>query len=198
MFNCVVTNVLFIFSLSWLIFTNVRQGAPGKILPRAANWPGPALHAPLNQHQAWVDRKSWWSNSWYRQSQIGLVWFCQLKTNPVILSLLSHHHGTGFPKSIISKWLRVSLNSIGNNRTCDRSWQKLAPEWTEETLQRANSWRKRMVCSRIGHRFFWFNQREITCVLKVFKGKYFPCWYTFVCIYFFGTTRGLIFFKTLI
>ncbi len=22
----------------------MRQGAPGKILPRAANWPGPALH----------------------------------------------------------------------------------------------------------------------------------------------------------
>ncbi len=36
-------NVLFIVSSSWLIFTNVRQGAPGKILPRAANWPGPAL-----------------------------------------------------------------------------------------------------------------------------------------------------------
>ncbi len=38
-----VTNVLFIVSSSLFIFIIVRQGAPGKILPRAANWPGPAL-----------------------------------------------------------------------------------------------------------------------------------------------------------
>ncbi len=37
-----VTNVLFIVSSSLFIFIIVRQGAPGKILPRAANWPGPA------------------------------------------------------------------------------------------------------------------------------------------------------------
>jgi len=26
---------------------------------------------------------------------VGLVWFCQLETNPVTLSLYNHHHGTG-------------------------------------------------------------------------------------------------------
>ncbi len=33
----------------------------------------------------------------------GLVWFCQLKTNPVTLSLFSHHHGTG-------PWCEYTLN----------------------------------------------------------------------------------------
>ncbi len=51
--------------------------------------------ASLTQDQAWVDRESWWSASWYQQSQIGVVWFCQLKTNPITLSLLIYHHGTG-------------------------------------------------------------------------------------------------------
>ncbi len=36
-----VTNVLFIARSSYLIFTNVRQGAPGKILPGEENWSGP-------------------------------------------------------------------------------------------------------------------------------------------------------------
>ncbi len=44
-------------------------------------------HAPLTQDQAWVDRESWWSASWYQQSQIGVVWFCQFKTNPITLNL---------------------------------------------------------------------------------------------------------------
>ncbi len=64
----------------WLLITDVRHSC---------------ARAPLTQDQAWVDRDSWWSASWYQQSQIGLVWFCQLKTNPVTLSLFSHHHGTG-------------------------------------------------------------------------------------------------------
>ncbi len=51
--------------------------------------------APLTQDQAWVDRESWWSASWYQQSQIGVVWFCQLKTYPITLNLLIYHHGTG-------------------------------------------------------------------------------------------------------
>ncbi len=51
--------------------------------------------APLTQDQAWVDRESWWSASWYQQSRIGVVWFCQLKTNPVTLNLFIYHHGTG-------------------------------------------------------------------------------------------------------
>ncbi len=51
--------------------------------------------APLTQDQAWVDRESWWSASWYQQSQIGVVWFCQLKTYPIILNLFIYHHGTG-------------------------------------------------------------------------------------------------------
>ncbi len=32
-----------------------------------------------------------------------MVWFCQLKTNPVTLSLFSHHHGTG-PSCLTSIW----------------------------------------------------------------------------------------------
>ncbi len=52
-------------------------------------------HAPLTRDQAWVDRESWWSASWYQQSQIGVVWFCQLKTNPLTLNLFIYHHGTG-------------------------------------------------------------------------------------------------------
>ncbi len=51
--------------------------------------------APLTQDQAWVDRESWWSASWYQQSQIGVVWFCQLKTYPITLNLFIYHHGTG-------------------------------------------------------------------------------------------------------
>ncbi len=45
--------------------------------------------------KAWVDKESWWSVSWYQQSQIGVVWFCQLETNPVTLNLFIYHHGTG-------------------------------------------------------------------------------------------------------
>ncbi len=51
--------------------------------------------APLTQDQAWVDRESWWSASWYQESQIGVVWFCQLKTYPITLNLFIYHHGTG-------------------------------------------------------------------------------------------------------
>ncbi len=43
------------------------------------------VHAPLTQDQAWVDRESWWSASWYQQSQIGVVWFCHLKTYPIMV-----------------------------------------------------------------------------------------------------------------
>ncbi len=64
----------------WLLITDVTHSC---------------AHAPLAQDQAWVDRESWWSASWYQQSWIGLVLFCQLQTNPVTLSLFSHHHGTG-------------------------------------------------------------------------------------------------------
>lgn len=39
--------------------------------------------------------ESWWSASWYQQSRTGVIWFCQCKTNPVTLSLLHCHHGTG-------------------------------------------------------------------------------------------------------
>ncbi len=42
-------------------------------------------HAPLTQDQAWVDRESWRSASWYQQSQIGVVWFCHLKTYPIMV-----------------------------------------------------------------------------------------------------------------
>ncbi len=45
--------------------------------------------------KAWVVKENWWSASWYQQSQIGVVWFCQLKTNPVTLHLFFYHHGTG-------------------------------------------------------------------------------------------------------
>ncbi len=50
---------------------------------------------PLTQDQAWVDRESWWSASWYQQSQIGVVWFCQIKTYPITLNLFIYHQGTG-------------------------------------------------------------------------------------------------------
>ncbi len=34
------------------------------------------------------------SASWYPQSQIGMVWFCQLKIYPITLNLLIYNHGT--------------------------------------------------------------------------------------------------------
>lgn len=43
--------------------------------------------------RAWAD--SWWSPSWYKQSLTGLVWFCQLKTNPITISLFDSHRGYG-------------------------------------------------------------------------------------------------------
>ncbi len=49
----------------------------------------------INSGSSWVDRESWWSASWYQQSQIGVVWFCQLKTYPITLNLFIYHHGTG-------------------------------------------------------------------------------------------------------
>ncbi len=70
--------------------------------------------APLTQDQAWVDRESWWSASWYQQSQIGVVWFCQLKTYPITLNLFIYHHGTG-PRGHIYKnkqkkhWLKANV-----------------------------------------------------------------------------------------
>jgi len=33
-----------------------------------------------------------------QQSLVGLLWFCQLETNPATLSLFNYHHGTG-PRS---------------------------------------------------------------------------------------------------
>ncbi len=51
--------------------------------------------ALLTRDQAWVDRESWWSASWYQQSQIGVVWFCQFKMYLITLSLFICHHGTG-------------------------------------------------------------------------------------------------------
>ncbi len=45
-----------------------------------------------------VDRESWWSASRYQESQIAVVWFCQLKTYPITLNLFIYHHGTG-PRS---------------------------------------------------------------------------------------------------
>ncbi len=56
--------------------------------------------------KAWVDKESWWSASWYQQSRIGVVWFCQLKTNPVTLNLFIYHHGTG-PWRVFLIWPTV-------------------------------------------------------------------------------------------
>ncbi len=40
-------------------------------------------HAPQTQDQSLSWQRNWWSASWYQQSQIGVLWFCQLETNPV-------------------------------------------------------------------------------------------------------------------
>ncbi len=76
-------------------------------------------HAPLTQDQAWVDRESWWSASWYQQSQIGVVWFCQLKTYPITLSLFIYHHGTG-PGVWMYYWIANSNDSIRNRLIQER------------------------------------------------------------------------------
>ncbi len=78
----------------WLLITDVTHSC---------------ARPPLTQDQAWVDRESWWSASWYQQSRIELVWFCQLRTNPVTQSLFSHYHGTGPWSQPSLKWNKVSL-----------------------------------------------------------------------------------------
>jgi len=40
----------------------------------------------------WVHKEISWSPSLYQQSRIGVVWFCQLETNPVTWNLSSYHH----------------------------------------------------------------------------------------------------------
>ncbi len=81
----------------------------------------------INSDQAWVDRESWWSASWYQHSRIGLVWFSQLKTNPVTC-FFCQHHGTGtrshgghsFP------WIFSQCNSpyaSPGEDTCASSWE---------------------------------------------------------------------------
>ncbi len=51
--------------------------------------------------KAWVDKARWWSASWYQQSWIGVVWFCQIKTNPVTLNFV--HLPSWYRSQVISK-----------------------------------------------------------------------------------------------
>ncbi len=73
--------------------------------------------APLTQDQAWVDRESWWLASWYQQSRIGLVWFCQLKTNPVTLSCSGNImvHAPAVKLDEMFSWFAVALSATVNN-----------------------------------------------------------------------------------
>ncbi len=69
--------------------------------------------APQTQDQVWVDRESWWSASWYRQSRIGVVWFCQLKTY-ITLNLLIYRHGTGYYGCLLKMWsVESKLFTVG-------------------------------------------------------------------------------------
>ncbi len=67
--------------------------------------------APLTQYQVWVDTESWWSASWYQQSRIGVVWFCQLKTNSVTLNLLANI-------MVQAPWSKINKNCIICNIKC--------------------------------------------------------------------------------
>ncbi len=51
--------------------------------------------------KAWVDKARWCSASWYQQSWIGVVWFCQIKTNPVTLNFV--HLPSWYRTQVISK-----------------------------------------------------------------------------------------------
>ncbi len=96
--------------------------------------------------KAWVDKESWWSASWYQQSRIGVVWFCQLETNPVTLNLFIYHHGTGpwspaeFSSNLEKKTSpacspRLFLNSKNAENGLVFSWRPVLQGF----LERANS-----------------------------------------------------------
>ncbi len=71
-------------------------------------WPQKLIHYWWHTFMCTCSINSGSSLSWQRKLMVsfmvptnkagGLVWFCQLKTNPVTLSLFSHRHGTG-PRS---------------------------------------------------------------------------------------------------
>jgi len=48
------------------------------------------LHSYRPRIKAWADRNNWWSVP-HQQSLNGLVWFCQLETNPLTHAVFNYH-----------------------------------------------------------------------------------------------------------